>query len=247
LLHGSLGYILAKAINNTFPMKILLPCILVFLSNFSFAQFAIIHDKDGYCNIRSSAGIDPKIIDKLENEHLVYRLEQDGNWANIDYTKNKKELNGYVYYDRLKFISDYPSIPFHNEGSNSVTYSKDSIKVIISQQKFDRNRYKLSFNGEAKDQVELVNGKQYWGTDGEVPKREYQSIIVYIGQRKITLPKTALANLFEPSLNHTVVNYDKANDVLYIQSANSDGAGFYEVIWKIEKGIYKERFIAYGF
>ena len=28
---------------------------------------------------------------------------------------------------------------------------------------------------------------------------------------------------------------------------NSDGAGSYEVIWKIEKGVYKERYIAYGF
>lgn len=228
-------------------MKILLPCILVFLSIFSFGQFAIIQDKDGYCNIRSSAGIDSKVIDKLENGHLVYWLEQNGNWANIEYTKNEQERDGQVYYDRLKFISDYSSIPFHSQGSNSVTYSKDSIKVIISQQKFDKSKYKLSFNGEAKDQVELINGKQYWGTDGEVPKREYKSIVVYIGQRKIILPQTSLTNLFEPSLNHTVVNYDKANNILYIQSANSDGAGFYEVIWKIEKGIYKDRYIAYGF
>jgi hypothetical protein len=28
---------------------------------------------------------------------------------------------------------------------------------------------------------------------------------------------------------------------------NGDGAGAYEVIWKIESGVYKERLIAYGF
>jgi hypothetical protein len=56
-----------------------------------------------------------------------------------------------------------------------------------------------------------------------------------------------LENLYEISLANTKAHYDKANDILYIQSMNSDGAGSYEVIWKIEKGIYKNRFIAYGF
>jgi len=28
---------------------------------------------------------------------------------------------------------------------------------------------------------------------------------------------------------------------------NSDGAGYYGVIWKIEKGVYKSRYIVYGF
>jgi hypothetical protein len=31
------------------------------------------------------------------------------------------------------------------------------------------------------------------------------------------------------------VHYDKVHDILYIESMNSDGAGSYEVIWKIEK------------
>jgi hypothetical protein len=40
---------------------------------------------------------------------------------------------------------------------------------------------------------------------------------------------------------------DKENDVIYIQSMNSDGAGGYVVAWKIEKNIYKERAIFNGF
>ena len=98
-----------------------------------------------------------------------------------------------------------------------------------------------------KSRIKLINGKQYWGTDGEMPKSEYKSIIIDFGRRKIILPKVALDNLFEPNLTNTEVNYDQINDVSYIQSMNSDGAGGYQVIWKIDKGIYKNRFIAYGF
>ena len=95
--------------------------------------------------------------------------------------------------------------------------------------------------------IEFIDDDKYWGKDGGMPTTEYKSIEIVIGQRKINLSKNAFKNLVEPSLLSTIVNYDKASDILYVQSSNGDGAGSYEVIWKIEKGIYKERFVAYGF
>ncbi len=64
---------------------------------------------------------------------------------------------------------------------------------------------------------------------------------------RLTLPPAALENLYEPNLGSTKVNYDRIKDILYISTMNSDSAGGYFVVWKIEKGKYKERFIAYGF
>lgn len=220
---------------------------LILSPGFVFGQFAIIYDKDGTCNVRSSAGKANNIIDKLENGQLVYCFETIGNWANIDYSKNKKDLNGQVYKDRLMPVSGFTAFEIAAKDNNSITLKKDSIKVILTEQQFIRGQHKLSFFKEYKDQLEFVDNKKYWGTDGGIPKTAYQSITVFIGQRKIKLPKNALENLYEISLSNTQVNYDKAKDILYIQSMNSDGAGSYEVIWKIEKGIYKKRFIAYGF
>jgi hypothetical protein len=231
----------------TLTMKPLYTFLLIFLSNLTFGQFAIISDKDGYSNIRSSAETENTITDKLENGHLIYCFENKGNWINIDYTKNNKELNGKVYKDRVKLISDYKTIPQQSETANSVVYAKDSVKIIVTQQKFDKNKYRFCYYKDAEDQIELINGKRYWGTDGEEPSSAYKSILIYIGKKKINLPPTALENLFEPSLYNTQINYDSENNILYIQSMNSDGAGSYEVIWKIEKGIYKIRYVAYGF
>lgn len=187
------------------------------------------------------------IIDTLKNGHLIYSFETKGNWTSIDYSKGKKELHGQIYKDRQKLISEYQDIPILTNKDNKVVLSKDSIKVVIIEQKFDKNKYKLTFHKEYKDQLQFVNNKQYWGTDGGIPKTEYKSIEVHFGAKKFILPQKAIDNLFEISLYNTKVNYDKPNDVLYIQSMNSDGAGSYEVIWKVEKGIYKERYIAYGF
>lgn len=228
-------------------MKITFTILWTLISYFSFGQFAIIQDKDGYCNVRSSSEKGNNIIDKLNNGHLVYVLENNGKWANIDYTKNKKELNGQVYDDRLILISSYPNVPLLATDKLKTVLQKDSLKIILTQQGFDKTKHKFTYNKEYKDQIQLIDNKKYWGTDGERPKTEYKSIEVYIGKTKVILPETALQNLYEISLYNTQVNYDKTNDIIYIQSMNSDGAGSYEVIWKIEKGVYKERYIAYGF
>ena len=166
-------------------MKILSTFILTLLSCLTFGQFAIIQDKEGYCHVRDSADVASKVTDKLNNGHFVYSFEKKGNWINVDYTKNQANLRGYVYYDRLKSIADYESVPVLTKAANSATFRKDSVSVIVTQQGFDKSKNKLSYYKEAKGQIELINGKPIWGTDGELPHSEYKSIIVSIGQRKI--------------------------------------------------------------
>ena len=228
-------------------MKILFTHILSLFSSFTFSQFAIVQDKGGFSNVRDSAGVDANVKDKLNNGHFVYCFQTKGDWIDIGYTKNKADLSGYIYRDRLKLISEYEDIPVVKTAANSVTLANDSVRVVVSQQPFVKNKNKISYYKEAKGQVELVNGKPIWGTDGEKPRTEYKSIVIAIGPRKIVLPILAITNLFEPRLSDTQVSYDKANDILYVQASNSDGAGFYQVIWRIEKGVYKDRYVASGF
>lgn len=228
-------------------MKLTFTIIWTLISCFAFGQFAIIYDKDGYCNVRSASEKGNNVIDKLPNGYLVYVFEKNGNWTNIDYTKNNEDLNGQVYKDRLILIVSYQNIPLVTKDKSRTVLKKDSLQIVLTEQNFGPTKHKFTYNKEYKSQIHLIDNKKYWGTDGGLPKTEYKFIEVYIGKRKVTLPKSALENLYEVSLYNSKVNYDTANDIVYIHSLNSDGAGGYFVIWKIEKGIYKERFIASGF
>jgi hypothetical protein len=228
-------------------MKTYYTFLLLMLVNLVHGQFAIIDDKDGFCNIRGSAEAGTNITDKLENGHFVYCLEFKGNWVNIDYLKNKQDLNGYVYNNRLKMISAYEEITLLSKSEDVSMYGKDSIRVTVTKQKFDKSKYRFSYYKDAKDQIELINGKRYWGSDGGVPEFAYKSITIIKENKIIELPKAAIEDLFHPNLYHTKVNFDKVNDILYIQSMNGDGAGGYVVIWRIEKGVYKDRYITHGF
>lgn len=231
-------------------MKFIITLIFITIANITFGQFALINDKDGYCNLRSSAEMGDNIQKKLYNGQYIYCfVEPQGNWLAIDYkSDNEDDYNsGFIYKDRAKYITDYEKIPIVKSEKNKVVHRKDSINIVFAIQKFDKKKYKLTFDKEKKSSLRFINKKHVWGTDGEIPTNEYQSIEVKIGNKNIALPKSALENLFNISLTHSEINYDRANDILYLVASNSDGAGSYTVLWSIEKGVYKGRFVKWDF
>jgi uncharacterized protein YgiM (DUF1202 family) len=157
---------------NRTLMKLAVLISITFSLNIVHGQFAIVSDKDGYVNVRSKPEVTKNISDTLRNGHLVYCLETQNNWVNIDYTKRKESSNGYVYRDRLKLISDFENIPVISDQPNNRTLGKDSIRVSVSIRKFDKNKYRLTYDKDSKEFIQAINGKDYWGTDGEMPTTE---------------------------------------------------------------------------
>lgn len=217
-------------------------CILFLLNlSFCYSQFAIVNDSDGYVNVRSSGEIGNNISDKLDNGLVVYYFEPKGNWANIDYKRNGKQLNGYIYKSKIKFISDFANIPLKLNQVKEVLFDSANVKVKITESAFVKEKHKLQFLKGNSGFLKKIDDLEFLGTDGEIPKRQYKSIEVQINNIKVQIPNEALRNLYEPSLSDSKINYDKINDILYIQSSNGDGAGGYEIIWVIEKKKYKTR------
>ncbi|SFD84350.1 hypothetical protein [Flavobacterium phragmitis] len=228
-------------------MKVISSILFVLFLNNAFGQFAVIKDNDGYVNIRTEASKGNNISDKLNNGFVVYCFEPKNNWINIDYSKNDKDISGYLYKDRIQYLSEFTEIPLTKETQKKVIFKKNDITIILESQNFNLNSVKLSFLKNDKSILEKINGKLFWGTDGGIPKEAYKNISVVIDNTTINLPKNSFEDLFEPNLFNTRINYDQKSDILYITSTNGDGAGGYEIVWIIEKGHYKERKVVYGF
>ena len=228
-------------------MKIIYTILLTIFSNLAIAQFAVIDDKDGFSNVRSSPELGSNIQDKLENGHFVYCMDTQGNWIIADYDIKNQSKDGCIYKDRLKLISSFEKIEMISKGTNIAVLKKDSIKVTVTTQPFDKSKYRVTYNKESREIIESINGKNYWGTDGLLPTVAFKSITILWGGKTIVLPETATENLFEAWVKDVAVNYDKLNNVLYIQTSGGDAAGSYNVIWKIANGVYKGRYIALGF
>lgn len=228
-------------------MKYILSLLSVVITNFYSAQFAIINDSDGFTNVRSSAQKNNNILDQLQNGFVVYYFKNDGNWANIDYTKKGKSRSGYVYKDRLLEVIEYKSVPFKMNKDGIAKLQSENIAIELKEESFNKKNHQLTFHKKYTSILTKIDDSKIFGTDGNIPKRQYQSISIVIKGQQIALPKTALKNLFEPTLDNSRANYDEVNDILYIYSSNSDGAGSYEVIWVIKKKQFKYRIEAYGF
>jgi hypothetical protein len=226
-------------------MKNIFISSLLLISLHTFGQFAVIEDKDGFCNVRSEAKSGNNIIDKLQNGKVVYCFDEESNWIKINYHNDTKDRNGFIYTGRVKYVENYTSVPKVDEGEDELTLAGNAIKINITIKTFDSSN-KVIINKKY-NVVEKINGKPYWGTDGGVPKTQYNAIIISIDGKKIEVPQLALADVFEPNLNSTFASYDDARKILYIYATNGDGAGGYAVIWKIQNGVYKERSVMHGF
>jgi len=228
--------------------------ILLFflISNVVFAQvieggaFAVINDKDGYVNVRKEKSVHSKVLKKLDNNTLIFVLEYDkayyGNWI---YADNE----GYIYNDRVKWIEKLPKIAKGITKGNTIVFEGKEIQVTLSTEKFDKSKHSFKYHKEYRDIIEKIDGKLFWGTDGNMPKREYKSIEVKIRGKQVSIPQSAYNDLYESYLytEFNSVHYDKDNDILYIVANNGDGAGAYMVCWQIEKGVYKGRKVGIPF
>lgn len=231
-------------------MKLLLLFLLI--SSYTFAQvnenyfFAVINDKDGYVNVRKEKSVHSRVLKKLDNNTLifvfVYDKAHDGNWI---YADNE----GYIYNDRVKWIEELPKVAKGVEKKNAIHFSGKDIQVALSTEKFDKSKHSFKYHKEYRDIIEKIDGKPFWGTDGEIPREEYKNIQIYINGKQVFIPESAYDDLYEPTFytENNSVYYDKELDSYYIVATNSDGAGAYMVCWQIEKGVYKGRKIGIPF
>ncbi|GJH40989.1 hypothetical protein RCZ04_15390 [Capnocytophaga sp. HP1101] len=97
--------------------------LLLLLSNITFAQteggFAVIKDKDGWVNVRKERSVHSKVLKKLNNNTLIYVYQyapqEEGNWL-------KADGEGYIYYNRVKWISKLPQIAKKIQRDNAIFF-----------------------------------------------------------------------------------------------------------------------------
>ncbi len=205
----------------------------------SFCNFAVIVDKDGYVNVREKESTNSKIIGKIKSGEAVFIFEDlDTDWLNVSFDDDKK--SGFIHRSRIKYIKDFETIPAVDYNDEKATFLLSNIDIEILSDKFDYEANKQYFS-ETDFPIRKYKGHEMWGTDGTIPQSYYKSITVKIGNQEIKIPKKDIEDLFNPNNMNTECYYDKANNSIYIHLSNSDGAGSYVALFKIENGVYKGR------
>ena len=217
--------------------------LFLLISDIVFAQeeaFAVINDKDGYVNVRKGKSAQSKVLKRLNNKTIVfvykYDKATDGNWIYTD-------EEGYIYNDRVKWIHKFPIIAKGIAKGNSIVFEGKEIQVVLTSGKFDKSKHSFEYFKDSPTGIEVIDDELPYGTDGKMPTTEYRSIEVNIHGKRVSLPKDAYSDLYEPTFltDHNSVYYDKESDILYIVANNNYAERPYKVCWQIEKGVYKGR------
>lgn len=203
----------------------------------SFGQVGIVKDKDGFVNVRTEASTTSRISDTLLNERLVYCLEAEGDWFVVDYLRKGETHSGYIHQSRIQLLEKLPSFSILQQNDTLLVLQRDSLQLTIKAGRFSEKGRKITRERpkESSAYIKLIDGRQFWGTDGELPKVQYKSITLTQGRTVLNVPVAQWSDLFEPNMEYTTASVDKATGRIYISALNSDGAGAYVVTWVIHK------------
>lgn len=236
-------------------MKAILMC-LPFLSLVSIMtghagdpdEFCVVQDRDGYTNVRVKPSLTGKVIARVDHGQIVWIYSSAvKKWPNVIFMdKAGKEQAGFIHASRVKPLTDFESLSgkvFEDEQKE--VFEKGNLKVEIQIQPFQLEGRELTYKEftEGGRYLIEIDGKPYWGTDGGMPREQYQKISIRKGDQTVVLPDEALANLFNPGLypGNTKVIFNPDDNAIYLTSFNSDGAGGYVVAFVIQDGKYKSR------
>jgi hypothetical protein len=217
--------------------------LFLFYSTKIFSQYGIVEDKDGYTNIRKEKSAKSEVVKKVQNGQVLYIFQPENDkeeWLDCS--------GGYIHRSRVKFISTYKNIK-PKLLKTELNFENKNLKISIKKEPFIAKNNKLNYrkanpkNNEA-TYLEKINGKKFYGCDGGIPKNQYGNSTVTFNDQTT---KLSTENLFEPTLDYHKLFWDKINDIYYLTTSNSDGAGGYEVLWKIKDGKITQREIDYGF
>lgn len=231
--------------------KLILILPFSFLSFCVFGQkFAVINDKDGYVNVRKSADGKSQVVGKL-TKTSIFGLDEStvskSDWIKIYEQKDRRHgLEGYIYKNRFKFITSFKGIHTIKQGKNWCAAKNDSISVELRSSRFLAKRHKLAYNKPDKNKtyrfIEKIDGRDFWGTDGEMPRRAVSQLNMSFKGKPVAIPVTAYNDLYEPRFSTLTVSIAPDNTI-YIELDNSDGAGAYTIIWVIKGGVYQYRYL----
>jgi hypothetical protein len=216
--------------------------LFLFITQITKAQYAIVEDKDGFAYIRKDKSSKSEVVKKVLTGEILYIFQPEENDEWLDCT------GGFIHKSRVKYISSYKSIK-PNLKKNELIFDNKIIKVVIIKESFISKNNKLTYRkanpkNNSATYLEKINGKEFYGCDGGAPKEQYgSSTILYNSQ----ITKLSTENLYQPTLEYHKMYWDEKNDIYYITTSNSDGAGGYEVLWKIKDGKVIDRKIDYGF
>jgi hypothetical protein len=121
-----------------------------------------------------------------------------------------------------------------------------SAVVKISTKQFRNSEHRISQDAQYQTRVD---GRRAWGTDGNVPTIEIVSMTLVMDGRELPIPKHLFKDCYEPNLDDRFlkIRFGPQFKSVIVSMSGSDGAGAYEVVWRLMSNGHHSRSITQPF
>jgi len=220
-------------------MKTKLIFLLVALTaNFALAQIAVIQDKDGYTNVREAPNSSAAIIHKIyENEVFWYDYQEqdkDPDWIMVNIPKDRYSLACSASNVLVGWIHKSRLLPL--EKLEKATKEEVQLEYILSD--FDSKNNIIDYHED--DLATWINGRPVWGTDGNLPSIAVTGLNARVGSTSIEISPALYGDIYQ--CDNQFKAY-KRGDSYFLYQSNSDGAGYYEIVWVLTQKGLKQRLV----
>jgi len=216
--------------------KFILIFIIIHSYSTTLSQTATIFDKDGWSNIRKNPNLESEVVHKVYNNDVFwYEPSSDtkDKWTKVYIPKNKYSFGvttnefivGFIHNSRIIQVSNLPKC----------TDKNFTFEYTISD--FEKEMKIIDYN---QDDFLYINGLPIWGTDGNLPKTQVDSIHVSIDGKTININPLFYSDIFECDNNFEIYFKD---DCYFVNQWNSDGAGGYQITWVFTLNGLKQRLV----
>ena len=208
------------------------------MADLAVGQVAIIRDEDGFTNVRSEPDGQSEVIHKIYNNEVFWydneEVDKHQDWVSVYIPKSKYSMGcsgldaliGYIHRSRLQPLQQLPAYQKDDFQFNYILTDFDSTDKII-----DRH------DGRS---ITAIDGRPVWGTDGNLPKIQISDINITIEGHPLTISPAFYNDLYECNRGFSI---RKIDDTYFVFQENSDGAGYYEVVWVLTREGLKQRLV----
>jgi hypothetical protein len=121
-----------------------------------------------------------------------------------------------------------------------------SAVLIVRTKQFLSSNHRISRDNQYQTKVD---GRFAWGTDGNIPNIEIYSMTFLLDGRKLSIPQKLFKDCYEPNLDYRFlkIRFGPQFKSVIVSMSGSDGAGGYDVVWRLESTGHHSRSINRGF
>jgi hypothetical protein len=104
-------------------------------------------------------------------------------------------------------------------------------RIVFHVRSFDSSKHRVAYDDSIGN---TVDGRKAYGAEG-IPEAEIASIQFFLNGKAVHIPKKLYSDCYDPNLreNPVTIKFAPDNSALLVSIWGSDGAGGYNVVWKL--------------